>query len=91
MKDENSIFSEVKLENNKIAKILRGKASHFFIAMTESKGDSSLLIKSLIAQLTIIDDKKITIELLDNLSLKDACYLTEVIGLQLADNFKNGF
>lgn len=82
------IFSEVILQNSKNVQILEGNGLQFFDALSKSQGDTGILIKHLILCLVIVDGKPITNIELDEMNMKDASYLTQVIGLMLTEDYK---
>lgn len=61
--------------------------SHFFDAMSTSKGDQGLLMQCLITSSVKINGKEITEEEVRALSFRDVSYLASVIGLQIDENY----
>jgi len=83
-------FSEITLSDGTEAKIIEGSGINFFNAMSASKGDSGLFIKHLVSELVLVKEKKIKISEIDELPIKDASYLCEVVSLVLSDKYRNG-
>lgn len=59
-----------------------------FSAMSWAKGDPFLLLKSLMIQLVLVDEKHVTEDYIDNLSMRDVIMLTNVIQSMLTDTNK---
>ena len=90
MKKE-EVFISVDLPVAGSCEVLEGKGRHYFKALTNSKGDSSLLIKYLIIELVRLNGKVITEEVVDDMHIRDVCYVSEVIGTMMSNNFSGGF
>lgn len=84
---ELDIFFESKLPSGIDVVVYFGKGIHLFRSLSYSKGDTGLMLKSLISELTEINGKKLSIEEIDNLDLKDVSYLASVVSLLLSENF----
>lgn len=67
--------------------LIEGKGIHWFIAMTKSKGDVGLLFKNLLLQLLFVNDKLVDEKFIDNMPIKDASYLTGVLGTMMEEKF----
>lgn len=89
MKEE--VFTIVKLPMSGNATIFEGKGKHYFSAMLKAKGDSGLMIKYLIMEIVQIDGKELTEPQLDEMHIRDICYLSEVLGVMMNNDFAEGF
>ena len=78
-----NIFATVETPSGFTARILDGKGAHFFRAMQACKGDTSVIAKYLICELVIINSTPVTPAMVDEMSIQDISYLSEVISLQL--------
>lgn len=79
------IFTTVKLPSGTEATIFDGKGKDFFKALQLSKGDNSIFIKHLFTQLVSINGKKLTLDDIDNMSIRDISYISEIINLMLSN------
>lgn len=89
MKDE--IFTTVNLPISGKCDILEGKGKHYFQALIDANGDSSLMIKYLIIQLAKPNGKDMTEEMVDEMHIRDISYISEVIMAMLSNEFSDGF
>lgn len=86
----NEIFATVKLPTGGEAIVIEGSGMHLFLAMSKSGGDSGMLIKHLVIQLTMINGKPITEKQIDSMHIRDANYLTTVISTMMSDKYIDG-
>jgi hypothetical protein len=84
------IFTTIQISNGTTLDIYEGTGLEFFIALSVSQGKTGALIKSLISQLVYVKGKLITETEIDDLPIKDASYLTEVISTMLSNNYIGG-
>lgn len=87
MKTEDFLANET-LPSGKILKVIEGNGLHYFKAIMESKGDNILFLKNIIIQLIFIDNKSLTLEDLDWVSLRDISRIMEIVGAMLSENYK---
>lgn len=71
--------------------MIEAKGKHLFKAISLSKGDNGLMIKYLMLELILVNDKPISESFLDNMLLKDVSYLNVVISSMMNNDFENGF
>lgn len=88
-KHKDEIFTTVDLAIGRVD-VLEGKGIHFFNALTRAKGDSSIIIKTLILELVVINGKKITEPELNEMLIKDVSYLTEIVGNMMSNHYNLG-
>jgi hypothetical protein len=87
-KHKENVFSKVTTPTGLNLEILEGKGRHYFKALSKSKGDSGLLIKYLIMQLVVFENKNNILKQVDEMHMRDISYLGEVIALMLSNDFK---
>jgi len=68
--------------------LIEGKAIHFFNALSKSNLDMGKTIKFLVLELLVVNGGFVDEEFLDEMSLKDAAYLTSIVGTMMDDKFK---
>lgn len=88
MKEE--VFITIELPVSGRVTILEGKGRHYFSAITKANGDSTLMIKYLIIEVVKIDGKSLSEVQLDEMHMRDVCYLSTVIGTMMSNDFVNG-
>ena len=84
------IFTVLRLPVSGEVTILEGKGIHYFSAFKKSNGDSALILKFLMMELILVNNKKITEQQLNDMHLRDIAYLSTVLGTMMSDEFKNG-
>ena len=84
------VFTTIQISTGTTITIYEGNGLHYFTALSKSKGDTGILIKTLILQLAYIGKVLITEDQLDKMPIKDCSYLTEVIGTMLSNNYIGG-
>ncbi|APZ82910.1 hypothetical protein [Flavobacterium phage FL-1] len=67
--------------------LIEGKGIHWFIAMTKAKGDVGLMFKYLLLQLLYVNDKPVDEKFIDDIPIKDASYLTSVLGTMIEEKY----
>lgn len=83
-------FSTVELSTGQTATIYEGYGVHFFNALAKTKGDTSIICKYLIIELVEIEGKKLDETNIDSLHMKDVTHLSQIIGLMLSPEYKQG-
>ncbi len=84
MKDE--IFTTVELPIGGKCEIIEGKGIHYFAALSNAKGDNGLLMKYLIMELAMINDKKRSASDVDKMHIRDISYISEVLGTMMSND-----
>jgi hypothetical protein len=77
------VFTIVTLPSGFSIKVYELIGADYFQATSYSKGDTGLLLKSLISSSCYLDGKSLTFQDLDKMPIQDASYLTEVVSLML--------
>jgi len=88
--NKKDVYAEVQLSNGKTAVIINGIGTNYFKALSESKGDVGVMIKSLVCQLVFIDDKKITPSQANLLPIDDVVKITEAVSNILSSIYSKG-
>jgi len=79
-------FISCILPQSKInASIIEGKGLHYFKALEASNGNTAILIKALIIELTRIEQKSINEQFLNDLHIRDVIRLTDIINLMVSE------
>ena len=86
MGSKNDYYMEMDYPNLGKVSVLEGKGVHYFNALSNSKGDSGLIIKYLMLSIVFINEKLITKDQLDNLLIKDVLYFNEIISQMMCGN-----
>jgi hypothetical protein len=76
-------FTKITLPSGIKATVMEAKGKHYFFAVSKSQGDLGELIKYLINQLIVVEDKNLSIEEIEEMDLSDISYLSEVISIML--------
>jgi len=84
------IFTTVELPVSGKCDILEGKGRHFFKAYVMARGDSFLMVKYLIMELSIVNGKKLSESDLDEMPIRDINYLSEVISTMMNNDLLDG-
>jgi len=84
MTAHDKIFAKVKLPSNINATILEAKGIHYFTSLSISKVDIGDMMRSLIKQLVLIEEKEVNEKYFNDMDMRDISYLSEVFNLMLS-------
>lgn len=85
---EKEIFSEVTLPTGTKATVYEATGFNLFQAQIKAKGEAALLMKFLFTEIVKINNKLVTEEQLDRMSIRDVLYLQEVVNTMISNDFK---
>ena len=88
MKEET--YMNIELREHTDCKILQAKGIHYFKALKEARQDASGIIASLMTQLLIVDGKKATQDMLNNMPIDELSYISEIISIMLDKKYADG-
>lgn len=80
------IFTKITLPSGKSAIVYEGKGIHFFRALLNAKGDTSIVIKWLMIDLLEVDGSKLTEKTINEMPIRDISYASSVIGTMMSSD-----